>query len=105
VPFVVAFAVTGDERSFRRIYSPDGDLEQNSGNGCCVHSKAAPLRVILASPFPAERMAPELAMMFLGGLREKKLFCPGNSIYRFRPGTPRHNFCPAKPFGAPGDRS
>jgi hypothetical protein len=28
------FAATGDESSFRRIYSPDGDLEQNSGNGC-----------------------------------------------------------------------
>jgi hypothetical protein len=42
---------------------PCRDLAQNSGNGCCVHSKAAALRVILASPFRTERIGPVLAIV------------------------------------------
>src|SRR5262245_57725921 len=50
--FRVLFSRAGDQTSFKRIYMRADDLEQNSGTGCCVHSKAAALRVILASPFP-----------------------------------------------------
>src|SRR5215213_982258 len=41
----------------------------------------------------------------LGGLREKKVFCPGNILSRYCPGTSRINYCPAKQIGPEGDKS
>jgi hypothetical protein len=67
VPFVSSLLCllwfAGDETRFARIYMPAGDLEQNSNNWRCVHSKAAALRVILASPFP-HRTALALNVVF-----------------------------------------
>lgn len=64
-----------------------------------VHSKGLVLRVILASrvsyPKPARQLEPAI-YSFLGGLREKKVFCPGNSIPRFGPGSSCIDFRPAK---------
>src|SRR5215218_7402732 len=41
----------------------------------------------------------------LGGLREKKVFCPGNILTRYCAGTSRINYCPAKQIRPAGNNS
>src|SRR5918911_4722500 len=51
---------------------------------------------------PAPRTGSNSCTQVLGGLREKKLFCPGNSFRYFCSNTSRINSRPAKPFGPTG---
>src|SRR5215213_11431937 len=66
-----------------------------------VHSKGSVLRVILASPCsdwtrPGLVRTRDYQVFVLGGLREKKVFCPGNTLPRFCPGSSRVHYRPAK---------
>src|ERR1043166_4911357 len=84
--------------------------------GLSASTKAQALRVILASPsFRLEPRPPNSrnpvpepvivsCIEVLGGLREKKLFCPGNYFPCFSPDRSRIHSRSAKSFSPPGHR-
>src|SRR5215213_4481248 len=97
---IIKHSWTGDQSPNRGIYMPTAFLQKTSSGALRTFKRFGAscysgVPVFRSDPAQTVRTN-DLQVSVLGGLREKKVFCPWNTLPRYCPGTSRIDYCPAK---------